>query len=278
MYLFRPLGSALIFLVVCGSALAQQPNPARALGRPQALQAAPGQSSSPIPVQDPQAVSVLTQTIAAAGGSTILGGIQNFSGTGSISYLQPSNVQGSVTLSGTNMDQFRQDTTLPSGVLSQVVANDQITLEMQNGTVLPLNIQAPLCPERLIVPYMFLVPAMNGSGFSISYKGLMPFDSGTAYEIELQEVVPGLADPAGQFAQYHTIDFFIDSSSFQILMMQDVVPTNLVRQIRFSNYTNLNGVLIPFSITQQVDGLQVWTIQLSQISFNTALPASTFQL
>jgi hypothetical protein len=45
----------------------------------------------------------------------------------------------------------------------------------------------------------------------------------------------------------------------------------------FSDYRAINGILVPFSITERVAGQTTWTIQLSQIAFNTGLGDTDFQ-
>jgi hypothetical protein len=244
------------------------------LGQPTFAQV---QVSAQAPIQDPQAVTVLAQALSVAGGLAVLSGIRDFNGSGTITYYQPSIVEGTVAVSGTNMDQFRQDVTLSTGVHSEIFANEQVTLRNPDGTIIPLSTQGPLCPGRLVVPYLLLAPALNSSGFSLRYEGLTQLDGQTVNQIELQEIIPGLTDPSGQFAEYHTVDFFIDASNFHILAMQDRVPTHLVRQVRFSDYQVVDGVLVPFSIAETSGGLQTWTIQLNQIGFNSGTQPSSFQ-
>jgi hypothetical protein len=236
------------------------------------------QTSSQAPVQDPQAVAILTQVLTAAGGQPRLSTIQDFTASGNITYDQPRNVGGNVTVRGTNLEQFRLDATLPTGIRSQAITDGQITLKTEDGTVSHLHFQAPLGPERTILPCLFLSPVLNSGGFSLSYKGIAQIDGGSVHEIEVQEVMPALVDPSGAFREYHTIDFFIDTSTFRVLMMQDTVPQHLLRQIRFSDYRNVGGILVPFSISEQSGGLPTWTIQLNQISFNSGLQDSDFQL
>jgi hypothetical protein len=60
--------------------------------------------------------------------------------------------------------------------------------------------------------------------------------------------------------------------------MQDVVPNHEIRQIRYSNYKSIGGILVPFSINEQLDGQATWAIEIGQIVFNTGLQDSDFQL
>jgi len=235
------------------------------------------QPSSPAPTGGPQAVAILTQVLANAGGQAVLASIQDFTGTGNITYSQPTTITGTVMVRGTTQEQFRIDATLPAGVRSQAIANGVLTVKTESGAVVPFEIQVPTCPGRIVLPYLFLVPALNNPDFTVSYKGTVDLDGHSANQIEVQEVIPGFSVVGKGFREYHTIEFFVDSSSFQILMMQDTVPQHLVRQTVFSNYQTQNGVLVPFSISEQSGGLPTWTIQLNQITFNNGLQDSDFQ-
>lgn len=238
----------------------------------------PAQQAPTTVTKDPQAVTVLNQVIGAAGGVTAISAIVDVIGTGNITYSQPSTLQGTLTVRGRGMNQFRLDATLPAGVRSQAISQGQVSATAVDGTAVQINAQAPACPSCLVLPYLLMVPALNSPWFNLSYKGIVQLDGRSVHDISVQEVIPGLPDPSGVFAEYHTVDFFIDASTFQVSMFQDTVPNHLLRQIRFSNYQTVNGILAPFSFTEQSGGLQTWSIQLTNITFNTGLQDSDFQL
>jgi hypothetical protein len=57
-----------------------------------------------------------------------------------------------------------------------------------------------------------------------------------------------------------------------------MLPRGLVHEVHYSNYQTVGGVLMPFSITEDLTGQATWTIQLSQIKFNVGLQESAFAL
>jgi hypothetical protein len=228
--------------------------------------------------KDPQAVTVLNEVLASAGNLSALSALQDATGAGTITYSQPAGVQGTATLRAMGFDHSRLDATLPTGIRSASISDGQIVFKSENGTVSPLVAQAPLCPGCVLLPYLLLAPALNSPAFNVLYRGTAQLNSNSVYQIELQEVVAGLEDPNGQFREYHTIDFFIDPTTFHILMLQDIVPNHLVRRIQFSNYQNASGILVPFTIAETCGGLPTWTITLSQETFNAGLQDSDFQL
>jgi hypothetical protein len=99
--------------------------------------------------KDPQAVSVLNQVFATAGGLTALSAIQDVTATGTITYFQPQGLEGAVTIRASGLGNFRIDSTLPAGIRSQAVSNDQVSVTtMGGGTLVLTNSQAPASPSR----------------------------------------------------------------------------------------------------------------------------------
>jgi hypothetical protein len=221
----------------------------------------------------------LNQVLTAAGGTAAIKAVTDYTGTGTITYHQAQDVQGTVTVLGSGLGNLRIDAALPTGIRSEAISSGdgQVKMKTEDGGVTPLHVQAPMAPSRLVLPYLLLAPAVNSPGFSLFYKGLAHVDGRSAHDVQLVRIIPGLSDPTGLILEYSTIDFFIDPSTFQLLMMQDVARKHQVRQVRYSDYRLVNGVLVPFSISQQGPG-PVWQVQLSQITFNAGLQDSDFQL
>jgi hypothetical protein len=237
------------------------------------------QPSAQGPQRDPQAVAVLTKVLTTAGGLAAVSSIQDVTGTGNISYNQPPGVAGSVTIRGKGIDQFRLDVKLSAETRSEAMSSGQMTITMQDGSIGQPSAQSPTCPSRLALPYLLLSSALSSpSWFSLAYKGIVEIDGHSVYDIQLQQVLPGLVSSGDLFPGYNTVDFFVDTTSLQVNMMQDTVPRNVVRQFRYSDYRAVNGIPIPFSIAEQSGGLEVWTIQLGQVSFNTGLQDADFKL
>lgn len=253
----------LLFSLLCAahSAIAQQPS-------------AP---STPV-TKDAQAVSILNQALVTAGGLQSIAAIQDVTGTGIITNSQAPNIQSSITVRAKSLDQLRIDASLTPGISGEAISYGSMSLKQQTGTVIAVDSDLPAYPSRLILPYMFLSAALTAPTFSLSYKGVVALDGRSVNDVEVQEVIPGVADPGSLFREYHTIEFFIDASTFQVSMMQDIVPRHLSRQTRFSQYEAVNGILVPFAISEEVEGVQDWVMQLDHVSLNTGLQDSDFQL
>ena len=106
---------------------------------------------------------------------------------------------------------------------------------------------------------------------------MVQLDGSSVHDIQVQLYTPGNAK-ADSMSEYHMIDFFIDPNTFQVVMTQDNVPNHIVHQIRYSDYRLVNGVFVPFSISEQMGGQTTREIQLSGITFNVGLQDATFAL
>jgi hypothetical protein len=263
----------LIFLLFGVSVWAQQP-------------ASSQQGITPPPApKDPQAVSVLNQALGAAGGAVAIKAVSDYTATGNITYNWNPVEQGSVTVLGLGFDQFRVDANLSRGVHSSVISAGQTTTKTQEGVIsqypppypVPSSdafpYQPPMFPGSLALPHAQLVAVLNSTRFSVSYKGLAQVDAHTAHDIQVLRVLPG---PADVMSEYHTRDIFVDASTLQVVMTQEMVPKHVVRVVRYSDYRAVSGVLVPFSITEEMGGQQTWAIQLSRITFNAGLQGASF--
>jgi len=222
---------------------------------------------------------VVTQALTAVGGVTAITTITDYTATGNVTYYLDVDraVQGSVTVRAKGLNQLRLDATLPSGLRSE--STDGVTsIKAQDGTVRQLHTQPPLDPGRLALPYLQLNSALNSRSRSLFYKGIVDVDGHPAHDIQVQHILAGTLGQYNKMNAYLTVDFFVDPSTFQIVMMQDVVPQGLVRQIRYSDFRLVSGVSVPFSIGARINDQNMWLIDLGAINFNLGLQDSDFQL
>jgi hypothetical protein len=118
---------------------------------------------------------------------------------------------------------------------------------------------------------------LDSAQFSLSYKGIVQVDGLSAHDIQVQRVFPGRAQP-DRFAEYHVEDIFIDTATLQLVMTRDNLPRHIVHQVRYADHKLVNGVLVPFSIGEEIGGQHTWDVLLGQINFNAGLQDSDFVL
>ncbi|MHB8527435.1 MAG: LolA-like protein [Candidatus Acidiferrales bacterium] len=242
-------------------------------------------STQTTPTRDPQAVSILTQCLQAVGGTQAISAIQDFTATGTITYNwanQP--VQGSVTVRGRGTGQFRLDANLSDGPLSWAVNNGVGLYKKLDGSTKHMFFPNAVNFGSLTFPYMYIAARLADPSTNISYIGTDTKNGQKTYDIRLQQTFSSERDPNGILSKLTKRDFFIDTGTFQIIRTLDMVhperasTIDIPHEMEFSDYRNINGVLVPFSISEMTVGQHTYTIQLDQMHFNTGLQDSDFNL
>jgi hypothetical protein len=262
-----------VLLVSTTPLLAQRVSQAQQAAQPQVV----------VPVRDPQAIILLHQCVSAIGGPQVLNGINDFTGTGTITYYWAGEeVNGSVTVKGGRPDQFRLDAQLPSGVRSWSVSNGQGKIKEPNGdeTIIPFH--GGINQGSLTLPYTWVRSELRDPLVSIS-AATQQLDNGRqVYLVHVWRNFTPKQDPTGNWTKWSARTYAIDATSFLIVGMQTTIrssdsPVQEFRQdVLYSNFQQVNGVVVPFSITEKIGGQQTWAIQLSAIQFNTGLTEANF--
>lgn len=245
--------------------------------------------TSTAPVLDSQAVNVLNQVIAAAGGAQTISSVSDYTATGNITYYPGDQVQGTVTIRALGALEFRMDAVLPTGTRSWVIDQGIVSTKLENGKItamqVPTNVassdafpyKTPLFPTSRAFPVRPLASVLANQAWGLSYKGLTQIDGHQVHDILLQSDTPSIS-PKVFTPPIRTREIFVDASTFQIVMMRDSLPKNAFEEMHFSNYQAVNGQLIPFVILDKVAGEQIWVVQLNQVTLNTGLQESAFSL
>lgn len=235
--------------------------------------------------RDPQAVAVLQQTIAAMGGGTAIGSVQDFTGSGTITYYWAgAEVNCAVTLRGKGGEEFRLDSNLPQGTKSWAVSDGQGSIQEPTGQKSSIPFSNSWNLANLSTPGLALLAALNDSSLSIILAGQPAIGGKQLYDIRLQKNFGSTDDPNGNLSKWSQRDYLIDPTTLMVVAAQDMQYSNdssrhsFRHQIAFADYRGVNGASFPFSITETVEGQQTWTIQLTSITLNSGLTDSTFQL
>jgi hypothetical protein len=265
-----PSRLVLVSLVVLTShfAAAQQPTP----------------TTAQAPQRDPQALSVLAQSLAAAGGAPAIAAIQGFVATGNVTYYWANQeIQGSVIVRSRGANQFRLDANLPDGVRTWLLTNDIGTIRESSGYTHEIPFHNAINSGSLTFPYPFLIAALNDPSTTIEYLGSVTNNGHTAYHIRI-EPIPLEREPSGLLRRLTTKDLFIDAASFQVQSTLDKVhpdydySQDYPHEIRFSDYSEINGILVPISCSERVAGQLTWSLKLAVFELNSELTDNDFEL
>ncbi len=257
--------------------------------KPQSNTLTQPQSASISVTKDPQAVNIFNQSLSATGGSAAIQTIVDYTATGTVTYYWNPEEQGAITIQALGLTEIRSDSSLPSGEHSESIQAGEMARKRPDGKIWKyppqystpsseaFAYQPPMFPGSLIIPYSQLIAILNNPRYGVSFKGSTQLDGVPVYDIQAQLMLAGQPN-TDVMAEYRSIEFFIDSSSLQIVMTQDSVPNHIVHRIRYANYRPVNGVLIPFSISEETGGQKTKDIQLSQITINGGLQDSAFSI
>jgi hypothetical protein len=192
--------------------------------------------------------------------------------------------QGQLTVKSRGQSEFRIDSILPEGTWSFIVKSGSGELSLPNGTVDRIALQNTLNVGDLTLPILQLDRALSDSSTSIIDLGTVQFQSGSARQIRIQRTISSDLK-AGVLSKLTQRDYFFDPSSYFLLEVRDMLHPNhdalngaSPHVVRFSQYQPVNGIAVPFSITETIDGQQTWSMQLSSIAFNSSLSDSDFTL
>ena len=239
------------------------------------------QTVSPV-ARDPQAVNVLNQVLSAAGGTTAIAAIEDFTETGNITLNWGAPVQGAVTVKGLGFHEFRLDATLADGVHSWITSNSASFQVNPDGSTVRLPSQNLVKPACLTVPILRILLAIQDTSTNISYGGLVTHDGQQLHDVQIEKIFPQSVDATGVLSNVTKADIYIDPNTLLIQSISDGAyrrdggPGQFPHEVRFSNYQATSGVLVPLSVTEFIADQQTQTIQLTQVTFNTGLTDSNF--
>lgn len=234
--------------------------------------------------RDPQALTVLTKAVNAAGGATALAAVQDFNASGTITFNWAGDqVQGPVTVQSKGFHQFRMDASVPGGTQSLIINGYAGTLTPAYGQKIRLPSWNAMTSSSLTFPAARIANALADSSTTVTYVGLVTWNGSQVHQIHVAPQIDPMLNP-NHFSAVGAFDLYIDPASYTVQGLSETMwwsgnfPQAYQRELAFSNYTSTNGLLLPFAVTEKLGGQQTWTLQLRAISFNTGLTDADFQL
>jgi hypothetical protein len=246
--------------------------------------AAQKSASSQAAQRDPQAVTLLLQSLASVGGATSLSAIQDFTASGTITYYwADAPVRGSVEVRSKGTDELRLDASLPVGVYSWLVNDGSGFSKSPEGNITAIPAHNGRNLSSFLFPYPKMLALLNDSQQSIAMIGVVELALQQASGVRVRQSSGPKGDRSGLVAQISQIDFIIDPATNLVLEVRvlSFPPYDAARGvehiIQYSDYRAENGILIPHSISEFVGGQQTSALVIDQIKFNTGLSDSEFQ-
>lgn len=232
------------------------------------------------PTRDPQALTILAQSVSAMGATTPLDSMA----TGSIAV-----VSGSLTQSGTirvltkGTAETSVQMTMPDETRTIIFANGQAD-DVAGDTVSTLPLELVVTSQAADYPVPFITALLNNPDMSYQYVGLENSDGQSLQHIKVWDTFA--SQPALQsLASFSLRDIWIDAVSglpqrisYVQKPAQGATPS-VAMDVFYSNYQAFSGGgLYPLTIQKSVNGTPWAWISIQNVSFNEGLTDSSFPI
>lgn len=232
--------------------------------------------------QDPQAVTILSQCVTAAGGTSAIASVSDFVGTGTATLYLNNQITAPATIKARGAQQFRVDATLPNGTRSWAVSYGSGTLLNADGSrsKIPYYNGINVGIESWALPD--IVAVVNNPNATITNLGVVQNEAGSVYQIHTVQPDPNNPDPV--LANIQSVDYLIDPNTFMLLGTLNStynagdLSQSYQRVVLFSNFNAQGAVTVPFNVAEMVGGQNTWSIQLTSVAFNVGLTDADFSL
>jgi len=230
--------------------------------------------------RDSRGVAILAQVLNKAGGSPAVANINDFSATGTIAYYSDEVTEGTVTIKSRGLHQFRIDASVNGGQRTSVVSATAAFQKSEDGSTLTLPSQNTIKVASCTFPLLQVLDATQDTTVEVSYGGIITHNGQEVHDILVQRTFHN--DPLKALSTFSKAHIFVDP---QMLTVQAVEDTTFAmkgvghfsHEMQFADYRTVDGVLIPFSITEFISGQKTMSIELGQLRFNTGLSDSVFE-
>ena len=233
--------------------------------------------------RDPQAVAILNQSVAAAGGLPAISSIEDFTGIGTITYYwADQQVQCPVTVRGLGVSDFRLDASLPAGTRTWAASGYSGVLIGTDGAQHSSPFYNLTTAGSLTLPYTRIAAILSDSSTSISYVGLVTVSGQQLQQVHFALAVDPKIASSVPLSGLGTFDMYFDSTSFLVTKLTETVwsetdfTTTLPHEIDFTNYQSAGGIQAPLTVTEIVNGQTTWAVTLSSLTYNSGLTDSIF--
>jgi hypothetical protein len=237
------------------------------------------QQTSTTVTQDPQAITVLQQSIKTMGSTLPSDSVA----TGSVQTVAGSQTsQGTIRILTRGSAESLVQMTMPDATRTTIYANGQAN-ELIGAAVTISPLELVVTSQAADFPIPLFVGLLNDPDTSFQYVGLESSNGASLHHIQTWDSYasqPGLQS----LSSLSTRDIWIDANSGlpqRISYVSHpaqgaVVGTSI--DVFLSNYQNSSGVLYPSTIQKSLNGTPWASITIQSVAFNTGLSDSSFPI
>jgi hypothetical protein len=237
---------------------------------------------------NPQGSSLLLQAFSAMVGTA---SISDVSLTGTARRIVGSDDEtGSAVLKALATGQSRIDCSLPTGQTSEIRSIDS-NGNQAGAWIEPNGASHAMSSHNLMTSSAWFQPALALSGivssqnYTVSNLGPEAKDGISVTHLTVTQQFPDAPpDPTGLMQHLSQMDVFLDATThLPVALDFNTHPDNnalldIPMEIRFSDYTAVNGIQVPFHVQKYLNNNLILDIQLQTATLNSGLTASAFTI
>ena len=242
------------------------------------------QEPSQRPVRDPLALNVLARSLAAVG-DTSLSSVRDYTGSGTVTYRWAGeDVSGSVQVYGKGSTQFRMDSTVATGTQSFVVNGKDALLVPASADRSSASIRAKVTVGTLTLPEVQIARALADSTATVLLVGPVGWNGSQAIQVHVALATDSRLIVASGLRGLGEFDLYFDPNSARLQGLaqktwwNDDLAQSYLHELIFSNYQTSNGLSVPFTIAERINGQETWIVTLNSLILNSGLPDDIFQV
>ena len=240
----------------------------------------PVQAQSPAPaVRDEQAVALLTQCTAAMGSTDPL---NTFHGSAKMIPAHPNDAQSDLVLRSKGERQMRWDRSPAGG------EQETIVTQAAEGTIKRGEKESRMAPWQTAYsraehfPAVVCASEFERPEMEVAYAGLEDMGGAAAHHIKITAAAKGRsarADAARLTSEFH---IFLDPQTFRIVKTKrwafspEAMENRSTLEIYYSDYKQVDGVWMPFTLAYFLDGQKLHDIVFQNIQVGVALSDADF--
>jgi hypothetical protein len=234
-------------------------------------------------VRDPQALSVISSSLKALTGSvTVTDVILQTTAT----YVAGSDEEtGTATLTASGNQESLVQLYLSGGTRQEIRNGPAGAWIGPDGTVHSMATNNCWTDASWFFPVLTLEAVAANPQESVSYLGPDTSKGATLLHVRVANALSGQdATLTALIASLSTMDIYFDPQSFLPLVLDFTVQpdaginTNIPIEIRFGNFQNINGALVPLQIQKYLQGTLLLNLVVSSAAINSGVPAGVFTL
>ncbi len=244
------------------------------------------QTQAPIPTpaqRDPLSISILERAVTAAGSAQAIRKIADFAATGTITHNWSGGpVSGQLHVQGRGHDQLRMETRTPDGT-------HLVLLNHGKGSFSGPNYDSTISPmdatnlALVTFPISFVLAALDDPNAIISTVDAEPAGPPSTVTIHIIRGIPGKLAQVESARKINSVAVLIDSTTFTIVSIRHPLfargarARDVLRELNYSNFKEINGLVLPLAIDERIDGQLTWRMNLSTVEFNQGLTDDIFR-